>query len=364
MRIVLPYADPVGNMGSQTDPVQHALIAQNIRNCLFFYRLCGDVEGKRKFVEQNESNISVIICAYTQDRWNDLLAAIESVRNQTVPPKEIIVVSDHNPLLLKQLEEQMTGVVVVENVFTCGLSGARNSGLAVATGQIVAFLDDDAVAIPEWLATLLQGFSNPCVLGVGGASIPLWSQPCPVWFPKEFLWVVGCTYQGMPQCTTPVRNLHGSNMSFRREVFDVVGGFRSQIGRVGTYPVGCEETEFCIRIGQHWPESVVLYIPRATVYHRVPGKRLRWSYFCQRCYSEGISKAMVTQFVGVKSSLSTESTYILRTLLYSIMRNLGQALVDRSSHGLLRAGAIVVGLSTTMTGYVLKSMQAQSAKFK
>ena len=335
-------------------------------------------------MEHNAGDISVIICAYTEDRWDDLLAAIESVRNQTLHPKEIIVVSDHNPSLLKQLREQVVEAVIVENTYTLGLSGARNSGLAVATGQIIAFLDDDAVAIPEWLATLWQGFSDPRVLAVGGASIPLWLQPCPAWFPKEFLWVVGCTYDGMPQISSPVRNLHGANMAFRREVFDVVGGFRDQmsgyrnqitgghsqtgsllsrLGGIGTHPIGCEETELCIRISQHWPDKVLLYIPQASIHHRVPSKRLRWSYFCKRCYFEGISKAMVTQFVGVKSGLSTEYTYTFRTLPSSIIRNLAQALVGRSSNGLLQAGAIVIGLSATVTGYLLKSVQAQVATF-
>lgn len=299
------------------------------------------------------SNISVIICSYAHERWRDLITAIESVQKQTLPPKEIIVVVDHNPLLLKQLQEQVSDIAIVENTHRRGLSGARNSGLTVATGQIIAFLDDDAIATPEWLMTLIQGFSDPHVLGIGGAIIPLWSEHCPNWLPEEFFWVLGCTYRGMPQTITPVRNLIGANMSFRREIFHAVGGFRSEIGRVGTVPMGCEETELCIRANQHWPERFFLYHPQAKVYHRIASKRTQRRYFYARCYSEGLSKACITQVIGRRDGLLSERSYVLGTLLPSIIQNLTRCDVS----GLQRAEAIVTGLSITILGYLLGTMQ-------
>ena len=77
-----------------------------------------------------------------------------------------------------------------------GISGARNSGIAAARGAIIAFLDDDAIAAPDWLEQLLAGYSSPNVLGVGGAIEPQWQGGRPRWFPPEFDWVVGCTYLG------------------------------------------------------------------------------------------------------------------------------------------------------------------------
>ncbi|HEX6480248.1 MAG TPA: glycosyltransferase family 2 protein [Ktedonobacteraceae bacterium] len=305
---------------------------------------------------QVENGISVIICAYTEERWNDLLAAIESVQRQTLPPGEIIVVIDHNPGLLKLAQKHLQGVVIVENAGSRGLSGARNSGIAAAKSEFIAFLDDDAVATPDWLVFLYKGFTDPHVLGIGGPVIPLWLSNEPVWFPEEFHWVVGCTYRGMPQIATTIRNPVGANMSFRREVFDGVGGFRSEIGRVGTRPIGCEETELCIRARQCWPQSVFLYMPQANVFHRVPGKRTRWRYFCSRCYSEGLSKAAVARYVGVKDSLESERTYTLRTLPQGVMRGLTDALIRRDFTGFARAGAIVIGLVVTTVGYIVGSL--------
>src|SRR5438067_543241 len=98
---------------------------------------------KRDNVIETIDDISVIICAYTEERWSDLVAAVESVQKQTLSPREIIVVIDHNPGLLKRAREHVSGVVTIENADARGLRGARNSGIAVAQGQIIAFLDDD-----------------------------------------------------------------------------------------------------------------------------------------------------------------------------------------------------------------------------
>ena len=87
-------------------------------------------------------------------------------------------------------------------------------------------------------------------------------------------------------------------MSFRREIFEAVGAFTHGIGRVGKRPVGCEETEFCIRAQTRFPEGVILYEPTARVRHRVPAARADWAYFRARCYAEGLSKALVTQVAG------------------------------------------------------------------
>lgn len=301
---------------------------------------------------------SVVICAYTEKRWRDLVAAVESLRRQTVCPTEVIVVIDHNPTLLTRAQSELRDVVVVENQEEHGLSGARNSGLAVATGEIIAFLDDDAVAEPTWLEELTRGYADARVIGVGGASLPIWLDREPTWFPEEFHWVVGCSYRGLPVTTATVRNLIGCNMSFRKEVFDAVGGFRNGIGRVDTRPLGCEETELCIRTSQLWPERIMLYEPNARVHHRVPQNRAQWRYFFARCYSEGLAKASVSRFVGAKDGLASEWTYSLQTLPQGVIRGVTDAARTLNPAGLARAGAIVAGLTVTTAGYVVGRVSA------
>ena len=306
-------------------------------------------------------DVSVVICAYTEERWQELCAAIASVQSQTLPPCDIIVVIDHNPALLACARDTFTGVLVIDNHEPRGLSGARNSGLAIAQGAVVAFMDEDATAAPDWLAQLTAAYADQSVWGVGGSIEPRWPGNRPRWFPAEFDWVVGCTYRGLPQTTAQVRNLIGCNMSFRREVFGLLAGFRGGIGRVGTHPVGCEETEVCIRLKQRQPQSRLLYEPRARVFHHVSAQRACWRYFVARCYYEGISKAAVARLVGSADGLSSERDYTLRVLPRGVRHSLAAALHGDAS-GLGRALAIVCGLLATALGYARGQITLRSGK--
>ena len=297
--------------------------------------------------------VSVVVSAYTHDRWNDLVDLVRSLEDQSTPPLEIVVVCDHNPSLLERVRAGLGGVVAVENRQQRGLSGARNTGVAVARGDVIAFLDDDAVAAPDWLEHLRAAYEDARVLGVGGAIEPLWEDGRPGWFPEEFDWVVGCTYRGVPESAAAVRNFIGANMSLRRVVFDSVGGFRSSLGRIGTRPLAGEETELCIRARRRWPDSILLYEPRARVLHRVPASRARWRYFRSRCYSEGLSKAVVSRLAGARDGLETERSYTLRTLPRGVARGVGDMLLRRDPTGVARAQAIVAGLAITTAGYVV-----------
>ena len=310
---------------------------------------------------KRDISISVVICAYTEERWHDLVAAVESIQQQSAPPCEIIVVIDHNTRLFERARAQIRSVVVIESSEPKGLSGARNSGLAMTRGTLIAFLDDDAIAEPDWLERLSNCCQDPQVLGAGGIVEPIWSNKCPTWFPKEFYWVVGCTYQDPPVWPTVVRNPYGGCTCIRREVFEVVGGFRNGIGRVGAYPMGCEDTELCIRAAQRWPRKVFLCEPRARIHHRISLYRASWRYFRSRCYAEGLSKAIVARYVGAKDSLSTERIYTWHTLPRGIMHGITDALFRLDLTGLLRAGVIIVGLAIAILGYLTGTISQRLA---
>lgn len=297
-------------------------------------------------------SITVLICAYTENRWDELVRSIQSIRDQHLKPLEIILVIDHNDKLYQHACREFPDVQVVENNNEQGLSGARNSGIPLAKGDILAFIDEDAVAAPDWLSTLMLAYKNPDVIGAGGLIRPAWVDQKPGWFPEEFNWVVGCTYKGVPEKTASIRNMIGCNMSFRREAFEKVGGFRANMGRIGTIPLGCEETEFCIRLKQYWPNGSFIYEPQAKVNHRVPANRARFSYFRARCYAEGLSKALVSQFVGAGDGLSSERTYTFQTLPEGVLRGLAD-FFRGDWPGLGRAAAIISGLAITTIGYLI-----------
>ncbi|WP_405593190.1 glycosyltransferase family 2 protein [Streptomyces sp. NBC_01092] len=315
------------------------------------------------------TDVSVVICAYTEDRWEDTLAAVESVREQSLPALETLLVVDHNPALLDRLRDEYdkdpgTGyrgpaVRVLPNAGPQGLSAGRNTGIALALGTVIAFLDDDAVAERDWLRHMAAPYTDPRVMAVGGRTVPAWaSGRRPSWFPAEFDWVVGCSYKGLPEGRIRVRNVLGGNASFRRTAFEAVGGFAIGIGRDGDKrPLGCEETELCIRLTQAVPEAVLLIDDRAVIHHKVPDARKRFGYFRRRTYAEGLSKAQVTHHVGARKGLESERRYTTRVLPAGVARGLRDTLLGRRG-GAGRAGAIVAGVVTAATGYTVGMLRA------
>ncbi len=297
-------------------------------------------------------DVSVVICAYAMQRWDQLVAAVESLRAQTVLPREVVVVVDHNPDLLERVKNEIPGVIALENREQRGLSGARNSGIAVAAGAHIAFLDDDAVAMPDWLSWLTGYGDDDRVLGVGGGADPIWASGRPRWLPEEFYWTIGCSYRGLPEerarcaihsaaaCACAVRYSRPSAAS-------APAWAGSKRGRWGARRRSCASA-----LSQRWPQRVFIYEPRARILHHVPDKRSRWAYFCSRCYAEGTSKAVVSKFVGMGDGLSAERAYVLSTLPRGVVRGIADAVKRGDLVWLGRAGAIVAGLAFTTAGYV------------
>ncbi|KNB49653.1 glycosyltransferase [Streptomyces caatingaensis] len=308
-------------------------------------------------------DVSVVICVYTEDRWGDILAAVASVAAQSRPALETLVVVDHNPALLRRLAGHYADdgrVRVLANAGPRGLSAGRNTGVAASSGEVIAFLDDDAVAERDWLRHFAEGYTDPRVMAVGGRTEPVWaSRGRPAWFPEEFDWVVGCTYRGLPPGRVRVRNVLGGNASFRRSGLLAVGGFASGIGRDGhRLPLGCEETELCIRLCRAVPDAVLLIDDRSVIHHRVPPERERFGYFRTRAYAEGLSKALVAHSVGTRDGLASERRYTTRVLPAGVVRGLRDALLGRAG-GAGRAGAIVAGLAVTTGGYAVGLARAR-----
>ncbi|HEX4187713.1 MAG TPA: glycosyltransferase family 2 protein [Solirubrobacteraceae bacterium] len=304
--------------------------------------------------------MSVVICAYDTRRWQALLAAVTSVQRQTLRALETILVIDHNPGLLERARGTFhSHVNVVASRGEPGLSGARNTGVRIAGGEIVAFLDDDAVAERTWLNELTSAYVDGEILGTGGQVTPSWPAGGPPrWLPREFDWTVGCSYRGLPTAAGPVRNPIGANMSFRRDVLEGAGGFTDGIGRIGHRPLGCEETELSIRARQAHRRGAIMHVPAARVRHTVSPDRLGWRYFRARCFAEGLSKARVSAEVGADGALSSERTYTLRVLPRGVLRGLRDAATGKPS-GLLRSGAIVAGLLITSAGYLRGRLAAR-----
>ncbi len=293
--------------------------------------------------------VSVVIPAFMMERWDDLQAAVASVRAQTVQVLETVVVIDHNADLLGRAEHRLPGVIVVPNIGSQGASGARNTGVAACHGEIVAFLDDDVVASPTWLETLLRHFADPDVVGVGGRLDPLWAGSRPRWFPYEFDWAVGASYRGMPEKATPVRNVWSGNMAIRRSVFDAINGFRDDFGKVGQRSRP-EDTDLCLRSAAQ-AKGTWVYEPTGIAGHRVPPGRTTLGYFLRRCLHEGSGKAALAALNGAGESTSAEKLYTRRVLPEGIARGIRET-AHGDGAGALRSMAIAAGFSLAVAGFL------------
>lgn len=304
-----------------------------------------------------QPTISVIICAYTLERWELVTSAVRSCLQQSRLPDEVILVVDHSDQLLAESQRAFPELLIVPNRYDRGLSGSRNSGVSVASGDLLVFLDDDATPCPDWLHYLVRPFDDPDVAGVGGWVLPRWASGVPPsWFPRSFYWVVGCSYYGLPGDGAVIRNPIGANMALRRAIFDTVGGFSNALGRITRNPSGCEETELCIRYRIASPNSHFLLAKQAEVYHYVPSSRTTILYFLRRCWGEGISKATLASLAGSDASLTSERAYLRRAIPSEIihaLRGLSRAPVD----SIARTFLVLLGVATTSLAFLTGRMR-------
>lgn len=262
--------------------------------------------------------VSVVLCTYDMALFDAFCEAADSVLDQSYPT-ELVVVVDGTPNLAKRVREeygQHETVRIHLNDENRGLLESRNTGADLATGDIVAFIDDDARADPEWVAKLIESYERDDVLAVGGKMTPEWVADKPGFLPEEFYWLVGVTHRGFgpggEDRSGEVRNTNGSNLSFRRDVFCELGGFDPDIGgRKGDANLQGGETELCARLEREYGTGV-WYNPEARVAHKVFDYRTDPRWLADRAFWQGYSKRAMETFVS--DSTGEESAFLGRLL--------------------------------------------------
>ena len=236
--------------------------------------------------------VSVVVCTHTDERFEHTVEAVESVLAGTYADVEVVVVVDGNDGLADRLSAyfaESESVILVRNEQNRGIAYSRTRGVSLSSGEVVAFLDDDAVAQPDWVAELVRGYTETDAIAVGGLMVPLWVDSKPEFLPPEFYWLVGANYEPRLADWTEIRNTMGSNMSFRRMVFEEVGGFDEQLGFHADSKIQSEETELAMRMYDAFGKGV-LYNPEAVVEHKVFPYRTDVTWLLRRAYWQGYSK--------------------------------------------------------------------------
>ncbi|MGP0053420.1 MAG: glycosyltransferase [Solirubrobacteraceae bacterium] len=287
------------------------------------------------------TSISVVVCAYTTARWQLLQEAIESILAQERAPHEIVLCIDHNEELAamaRDLWGDDQRVRVIENRYPGRLGSARNSALELLSGEIVAFLDDDARADPDWLSRLSEVYAgNPDVQAVGCAPTPAFETARPSWFPVEFDWVFGCTYRGLPTRRAPTRRLIGAAMTVRRAAALAVGGFHSD---------NHDDMDLSHRLVDRYGPAAVIFEPTIRVSHFVTAERVKWAYFWRRCFNVNRGKVLAFRDMEQAGNLSADIGFVASALLGGVPRHLASGTRGRAR----RAAATIAGIALAGLG--------------
>ncbi|HEX4308010.1 MAG TPA: glycosyltransferase family 2 protein [Solirubrobacterales bacterium] len=303
----------------------------------------------------------MVISAYTVDRWALTRAAVESSRAQTVPVDKVVLCVDDNPELFRMAEDEWTeGSGVPVQVMTnrgedtvegpSGSASARNVAIAAVDSEVVVFLDDDARPEPDWVERLLVLYADPDVVAVGGAPLPVYESPRPLWYPTNFDWVFGCIYDGLPRSISQLDRLIGANMSVRREALSRVGGFGVD------YPI--DDLELCLKLGAEYGRNGLYYTPDAVVHHFVSAERLTWRYFRRRCFSVNREKVHLFERLGAAADMGAERRFALHSLKHRIGGDLREA-SGGDFTAFARMAAMFAGLSFAAAGRVRGLLDAR-----
>jgi len=283
--------------------------------------------------------VSVIVCTYSMDRYGDFTEAVESVLTQTYDPIEVVLVVDGNSEVYNRVEDQFSDhadVVVHCNDKNQGISYSRTKGAELARGDVVAFIDDDAVAEPDWIERLVESYEEHDAVAVGGRMVGKWLVGRPLFLPEEFGWLVGVTYPGFAKDGEEVRNTFESNLSFRREIFLDLGGFDPDLGPDAESYSHSEGAEIGTRLQESYGRGVV-YASDAVVAHKVFAHRIQPRWLIARAFEQGRSKRRLERRDA--GSNSEEGEYLQQLIFKHVPRRL---------RSLVRSPSVGVGIQLLM----------------
>jgi glucosyl-dolichyl phosphate glucuronosyltransferase len=246
--------------------------------------------------------VSVIIGSYRPGI--DLYRCLISLIHQTTPPDEIIVGVD-------TIQDERDNQILYKN-FPCkfiasgktGLSAARNIACNKAHGDVFTFIDDDAIAKPDWIEWLHKIFEDSTIACAGGPVIPIFEGQS---IPEQWYWIIGCT--GISK--RPI----GTNIAIRKDEFYLYGGFSENLGRTKHNLTIGEETEIILKLERD--NKKVIWEPNMIVYHICPKRRTDWSYILTRAYKEGVGKSIINENYALKQEKRFLKYYLTHPDIYT-----------------------------------------------
>jgi hypothetical protein len=210
---------------------------------------------------------------------------------------------------------------------------------------VVAFIDDDAVAEPTWIAKLVEVYETTDAIAAGGNVEPAWVDGCPWWFPEEFYWLVGVTEPGFAEDGQEVRNVYGSNISYRRDAFLRVGGYDTKTGRKGDSHLQAHEAPVGIRLMETFGRGMI-FVEDAVVAHTLFAYRGRAIWLLRRAFWQGYSKRIMNRLYP--DAHGTEVGYLVKLIRHNIPRRIKSLIYPK--RGVMLAKLVMIFALILMVG--------------
>jgi glucosyl-dolichyl phosphate glucuronosyltransferase len=237
--------------------------------------------------------ITVILCTF--NRSQSLSKALESVAASQLPAStewEVLIVDNNSTDQTRAVADEFCRKLPARFRYAFepqpGKSHALNRGIREAQGEVLAFMDDDVTVEPAWLYNLTAPLQDAPWSGVGGRIVPPLTFSPPPWLALEGAYDLGgilALFDKGQEAAELTEAPFGTNMAFRKEVFEKYGLFRPDLGPCPGSEIRGEDTEFGRRVLKGGAR--LWYEPAAIVHHAVPENRLRKDYFLRFLYDHG-----------------------------------------------------------------------------
>lgn len=352
----------------QLKDFERSKIEEKLKNYIEYIIHSKEKEEKSLKIIKKFAFVSVVICTY--NRANYLERCIESLRKQTYPNFEIIVVNGPSTDETNKILERYQEIKIVKQEKLNGLSFARNLGIGASNGEIVAFIDDDAVADENWIKYLVEGYIDESIGGVGGL----------VYGPKKthLQFDRGTINKcGIP---TAIRNdgelkkdefsiIMGTNSSFRKDILCEIGGFDIY------FRYYHDESDLCIRIAKKgykivYQKDAFVIHDMAEGHNRKSLHDLNWSeimkniiYFTLKNFGEEFSSYTIRPIKSLRGwSKYFYSIYCKKDMSRKQLFDIYLKLIRGAMKGYIDGLRINLSMSTSLNTYKYNNISTISYK--
>jgi glycosyltransferase involved in cell wall biosynthesis len=268
--------------------------------------------------------IPITACICTHNRPDYLADCLVGLRDQSVGPdafRILVVDSGSAPTQAADIRAQVAAVANASllRIDRPGLSVARNAAAQVIPDGYIAYLDDDAVPAPDWIAAIRHAIAanSPAPPMLGGAIYPLWEAPLPDWWPARLRGVLSVLeVPGQGMCGEPgvaaALEPYGANMIVHVTALRAAGGFPETVGRDGRSLLSDEEKILTRTLRNQG--AAILYDSRILVHHQIQTERLTVPWLLRRMYWQGVSHVRSSRILAEQAAIRREAPRRLAVL--------------------------------------------------